>query len=291
MGRSIELIGIAAVALATPPRLCVLTGLRLPSYFLIPFGVATHPKTGAPWHLPKLPTQAVSKPGNDEISRVTPERNQPSPPESDVALKTLNSPSRTLSSTHFLASRQVLAHVSGLTPSKYKRLMPYRWRQDPSVKLPDIIWREDMDVLVLEILRRNLSKTLSYLASRPAAYIAPCKSYDGINNHAQVAAVLWLNKDTDTPINDESPSGDTIAFDGRETGPPTYAMHYYKSQYIACYNLAALLGPIELSALQETRPNHYSDQLALIKLKRNTVKVQLELWKLLGYIVQDGQSA
>lgn len=286
MGRSIKLIGIAAVALATPPRLCVLTGLRLPSYFLIPFGVATHPKTGAPWHLPKLPTQAVSEPGNDEISRVTPEGNQPSPGESDVALKTLKSPTRTLSSTHFLASHQVLAHVSGLTPSKYKRLMPYRWRQDPSVKLPDIIWREDMDVFVLEILRRNLSKTLSYLASRAAAYIAPCKSYEGINNHAQVAAVLWLNEDADTPINDESPNGDAIA-----SGPPTYAMHYYKSQYIPCYNLATLLGPTELSALQETRPNHYSDQFAVIKLKRNTVKVQLELWKLLGYIVQDGKSA
>ena len=290
MGRRVELIGIAAVALATPPRLCVLTGLRLPSYFLIPFGVATHPKTGAPWHLPKLPTQAVSEPGQDEISRVTPVGNQPSPREPDDASKNLKSPTRTLSSTHFLASRQVLAHVSGLTPSKYKRLMPYRWRQDPSVKLPDIIWREDMDVLVLEILRRNLSKRLSYLASRPAAYIAPCKSYDGINNHGQVAAVLWLNKDADTLITNEPPIGVAITFDGRETGPPTYTMHYYKTHYIPCYNLATLLGPIRLSALQESRPNHYGDRFAVIKLKRNTVKVQLELWKLLGYIVQDGQS-
>ena len=167
--------------------------------------------------------------------------------------------------------------------------MPHRWRHDPSVKIPDLVWREDMGIFVLENLRRNLSKTLSYLASRPAAYIAPCKNYDGINNHAQVAAVLCLSKDAGASIHDESATGNAISFDGRETGPPPYAMHYYKTHYIPCYNLAALLGPSQLSALQRSPPGHYSDQFAIIKLKRNTVKVQLELWKILGYIVHDGK--
>ena len=196
---------------------------------------------------------------------------------------------RTLSSTHFLASRQVLAHVSGLTPVHYKRLMPYRWKQDPSVKLPEIVWREDMDIFVLETLRRNLSKTLSYLASRSAAYVTPCKDHDSINKHSQVAAVLWLRNDADNSIRNEPSTGDTTYFDVGETAPPPYAMHHHKTCYIPYYNLAALLGPSQLSALQGSRPEHYGDPLAVIKLKRTTVKVQLELWKLLGYVAQDGK--
>ena len=287
-GPMFVLTSIAALALATPPRLCVLTDLRLPSYFQIPFGVATHPKTGAPWHLPKLPTQVVSHPDDDESPIANPEETRSSLLKPDDASATLESPVRILSSTHFLASRQVLAHVSGLAPAKYKNMMPIRWRLEPSVKVHDIIWREDMDTLVLDILRRNVSITLSYLASRPAAYITPCKSYKSIDNHVQVAAVLWLRNSAITSTHGESSNGGAASLDSGETGPPPYAMHYHKARYIPCYNLAALLGPTQLSALQESWPGHYSDQLAVIKLKRNTIKVQLELWKLLGYIVRDG---
>lgn len=205
------------------------------------------------------------------------------------ASTTLKSPIRILSSTHFLASRQVLAHISSLTPVNYKRLLPYRWRQESTLKVPEIVWREDMDIFVLEILRRNVSKTLSYLASRPAAYIAPCKSYDSINKHAQVAAVLWLRKNADTSIHDERSAGDATSSEVGEIGPPPFIMHYHKVRYIPYYNLAALLGPSQLSALQRSLPDHYGDQFAVIKLKRTTVKVQLELWKLLGYISQDGK--
>ena len=288
MQQRIELTTIAAIALATPPRLCVLTGLRLPSYFQIPFGVATHPKTGVPWHLPKLSTEAVSNTGDNEIPDAKCEQTLASPLEVDAS-STAKKRIRTLSSTHFLGSRQVLAHVSGLTPVQYKRLVPYRWRQDPSIKLPEIVWREDMDIFVLEILRRNLSKTLSYLASRSAAYVAPCKNYDSINKHGQVAAVLWLRKDAETSIRNEPSTGDATSFGVREIAPPPYAMHHHKTRYIPYYNLAALLGPSQLRGLRESRPDHFGDPLAVIKLKRTTVKVQLELWKLLGYVAQDGE--
>ena len=287
MGQSIELTSTTAIALSTPPRLCVLTGLRLPSYFQIPFGVATHPKNGEPWHLPKLPTQAVSDPGDDEMPSLKTEGSKSAPLEPNDASAILESSGRTLSSTHFLASGQVLAHVSGLTPPKYKRLMPYRWRQDSSVKIPDIIWREDMNVFVLEILRRNLLQTLLYLASRPAAYIVPCSHYDSINNHDQVATVLWLRKDADAPTHQGWSTGEANSFDIKGTAPPPYAMHYHKGRYIPCYNIAALLGPVHLNALQASRPGEYGEQFAVLKLKRNTVKVQLEMWKVLGYIIKD----
>lgn len=234
-----------------------------------------------------LSTQAVSDPGDDEIPNGNPKQTLPSSMQHDAPME-FKSPMRTLSSTHFLASRQVLAHISGLTPPQYKKLMPYRWREDPSVKLPKIIWREDMDTFVLDILRKNVFETLSYLASRPADYVVPCKTYDSINKHPQVAAVLWLGKDADTSNHDESSTSDAISLDVGETSPPPYAMHHYKTHYIPYYNLAALLGPNYLGALQQSRPGHYGDQLAILRLKRTTVKVQSELWKLLGYVARDG---
>ena len=264
-----------------------MTGLRLPSYFHIPFGIVTHPKSKAPWHLPRLPFQAPSNPVNDEVPNGQRGGSFSHPLESDTPT-TLKSPIRTLSGTHFLASRHVLAHVSALTPVQYKRLLPYRWKHDTSVKLPEIIWREDMDIFVLEILRRNVLKTLCYLASRPAAYIAPCKASESVNEHSQVAAVLWLRKPPDTSLNDKTATSEAISFNIGKTGPPPHAMHYYKTRYIPYYNLPALLGPSRLSALQKDRPDHYGEHFAVVKLKRTTVRVQLELWKLLGYMTRDG---
>ena len=229
-----------------------------------------------------------SNPVNDEIPNGQPRDSFSSPLEPGTPT-TLKSPTRTLSGTHFLASRHVLAHVSALSPVQYRRLFPYRWRQDTSVRLPEIIWREDMNIFVLEILRRNVLKTLCYLASRPAAYIASCKDYESVNEHSQVAAVLWLRKSPNTSLNDEPATSDATSFDVGKTGPPPHAMHYYKTRYIPYYNLPALLGPSRLSALQKDRPDHYGDFFAVIKLKRTTVRVQLELWKLLGYMTQDGK--
>ena len=280
---------VAAIALATPPRLCVLTSLRLPSYFQIPFGVGTHPKTGAPWHLPKLPVRAVCDPGDHEFPSAYPEGSEQSSLELDSSSMVPRGPARTLSSTNFLASRQVLAHISSLTPSKYMKLMPYRWKQDSSIKLIEVVWREDMDTFVLDILRRNISKSLSHLASRPAGYIIPCKTYDSINEHDQVAAVLWLRNDVDISTNDEVSTVSALPYHVNGTGPPPYAMHYHKTRYVPCYNLAALLSPIGIRALQESGLNQYRDQFAVVKRKRNTVKVQLELWKLLGYVIQNGK--
>ena len=145
-----------------------------------------------------------------------------------------------------------------------------------------------MNIFVLEILRRNVLKTLCYLASRPAAYIAPCKAYESVNEHSQVAAVLWLRKPPDDSLNDKQTTSDASSFDIGETGPPPHAMHYHKTRYVPYYNLPALLGPSRLSTLQKDRPDHYGDRFAVIKLKRPTVRVQLELWKLLGYMAQGG---
>lgn len=163
--------------------------------------------------------------------------------------------------------------------------MPYRWKEDPALKISEIVWREDMATFVLSMLRDSVTQGLAYLASRPAAYIAACKDCDKISVHVQISAVLWLGPDSETSAQDLSSAS------REDQGPPPYAMHYYKSCYMPYYNLLTLLGPTHVRALRESNPNQFSSQFAIIKAKRTTVKVQLELWKLLGYVVQQDRVA
>lgn len=55
-----------AHALVTPIRRCQLTEARLPSYFLLGFGVTKHPTTGAQWHLPRLAVDPLLTPKRNE---------------------------------------------------------------------------------------------------------------------------------------------------------------------------------------------------------------------------------
>ena len=163
--------------------------------------------------------------------------------------------------------------------------MPYRWKQDPNLKVADIVWREDMDTFVLETLRENVARRLAYLAKSAAAYISSCKDHEHISKHHQVGAVLWLGPNSEDTARTGFPDKDGAATgDFRESGPPSYAMHHYKNHYIPVYNLLALLGPTKLRNLRETSSSHFGDQYAVIKMRRLTVEVQLELWKLLGYL-------
>ncbi len=188
---------------------------------------------------------------------------------------------RTASGTHLVASRAALAYISKLTKPAYRRLLPYRWKEDPSLRTSEIVWREDMDTFVLEMLRKSVARDLRYLASRPAAYIAACKGYDNIADHTQLNAVMWLGPDPEA--SSQEASSDSTA-KCEDQGPPPYAMHHYKDHYVPYHNLLALLGHTHLQTLKASKPAHFGGRMAVIKAKRTTVKVQVELWRLLGYL-------
>ena len=153
-----------------------------------------------------------------------------------------------------------------------------------------------MDTFVLEILRDNVARRLAYLAGSNAAYISRCRDHDHISKHHQVGAVLWLGpKSEDTTETGFENEDGAVTGNLGKLGPPPYAMHQYKNHYIPVYNLLTLLGPIKLRDLRESSCSHFGDQYAVIKMKRLTVEVQLELWKLLGYLAsgenEEGQSS
>lgn len=156
------------------------------------------------------------------------------------------------------------------------QMIPHRWKQDGRFKADEIVWREDMDSFVLDLMRRRCVNLLKYLSGLSAAYIAACESYEDIQKKHQPGAAMWFGQ----------PFGCEVSGKGEEA-PPLYAMIKYKaSSHIPVYNMPALLGPEHLHQLRNSgKP--FKEPFAAIKEKRNTLEIQLQLWKLMGYMAHD----
>lgn len=197
-------------------------------------------------------------------------------------------PRRTLTGTHFVAQKSALRFISRLDKQKYPKVFPYRWKTGVSLNTRDVVWRKDMDTYVLELMRKDLLKHLEYVGSRPAGYVVGCTSNEHVKRHTQVGAALWLGAvDEVTPNASEEEVAERYvdALQGNN-GPPAYAMLDYRGRYIPAYNLQTLLGEKCLEQLRESNAL-FRDTMAVVKQKRNTVKVQMALWKLMGYLASD----
>ena len=284
--------------MATPIRSCPLSQLTLPEYFHLDFGLQSHPITGALWHLPRLAMRKKTKPSDEgqpvgDTSAATNANHQDSTHPS-TAQPRAEGPKhlRTLSGSYLPARAPALRYISGMRHKHYLRvIIPYRWKGDLALNANHIVWREDMEQYVLSLMRTEIISSLSYLSSLPAGYIVRCNDWASIDQHRQVAAVLWLGDVT--PQKDSSNAGPGEADTDwqshtsmKEKEPPPYAMVFYRGQHIPVYNLRSLLSPSCLSTLaQNCVP--LRGTLTLIKRKHNTVDLQLALWKLMGYLAPD----
>ena len=197
-------------------------------------------------------------------------------------------PLRTLSSNYLSARAVAMRFISKLRRREHARLLPFRWKEDPTLKLNDIVWREDMDEYILSLMRHDIVRKLTYLSSQPAGYIARCDGWDHIDKHRQVAATLWLgeavpafkfHRDEEEPV----ASVDAAGSKEWDTGPPAYAMVHYRDRYIPTYNLPSLMGRKQLGRWMSGCPQ-LRGSMAVVKQKHNTVGLQLALWKLMGYL-------
>lgn len=97
-----------AQALSTPVRSCALTGLRFPSYFLLDFGLATHPRAGKPWQLPRLvldrnATMSRKTPSSEEDLEQTSPLSTEADEDPDPASQMQNLLAQSLAPTSFLS--------------------------------------------------------------------------------------------------------------------------------------------------------------------------------------------
>ncbi len=287
-----------AQALASPLRQCGLTGVRLPSRFLITFGVAHHPKTGDPWHLPRFspdtfPESRSNAPTSDPLpNSANKAHNSPSP--------TGSSSFRFMSGSYYLSSRSAL-HLLSTSRRKFLiRTLPPRWKRDPSLKIFDLVWRQDMDTFVLELLRKHVVRVLKYAATSFATHLHTDVIDSKLPGHRDVAAVLWLGKPLpygeDSTITQGHEAEDRAAADkdphscyslenpaASAKPSPFYAMFPHQGASIPIYNLPALLGPEHLQILR-TFGSGFQAETTYITRKIKTVELQMALWRLMGYM-------
>lgn len=166
-------------------------------------------------------------------------------------------------------------------------MFPLRWKVGANLETREVAWRQDMDTYVLELLRKELLTNLKYIGSRPSGYMVSCGSYEQIGKHAQVGAALWLDGTSEGQasrvLEGTGKGGDTGAASEGSVGPPAYAMLDYRGRYIPFYNLRTLLGVEFLEQLKGSN-GIFQGKFVVVKQKRNTVKIHLALWKLMGYL-------
>ena len=195
-------------------------------------------------------------------------------------------PLRTMAGTYFAAQRATIQFISRLDKHEYSKMFPYRWKNSMALNTKDIVWREDMDTYVLGLMRKNLARDLQYMSSRASGYVAR-STYEQVGSHPQLGAALWLGAwDSRSSISVEGTGIDGEAdLSIGSAGPPAYATLDYRGCYIPIFNLQTLLGNKPLEQLRESN-SFFQGELAVISERRDTVKVQMALWKLMGYLAE-----
>jgi hypothetical protein len=140
--------------------------------------------------------------------------------------------------------------------------------------------RPDIDIFVLELMRRRAVEGLEYLG-KLGHYILPFHhGWKGaILPSKHVGAILWTGAE----------QGKSNKFP--ENGPPEFAVTEVgtsKKRKVPVHNLDMLLGREHLQRLRETS-DLFQNGLLILKHKNVTVDMLLKLWKLQGYMAEHRQ--
>lgn len=279
--------------------MCMVTGARAPAFFLIEFHALNHPKTGAPWFVPdELVQSGVRLIKNHDTIQATGSRamnveavGEDSTLEKDGTSSISSKPSQlpvVRSGAYLLARPEVLHHISKKSrrSAEIFKLAPRRWKDDKSMKTKELVWREDMEDFVRNMLRRTVVAKLKYLESRKAGYIQRDRNgFDEIEKIQRLGAVLWLGP---PPIRKARYTSEVTDQDS-ERGPPPLAMANYRGRYVPIYNLRTMLGIELVQALRE-HSGVFEGEIVMIKAKANTVRTQMILWKLQLYMTTSDSS-
>ena len=280
----------SAQALATPVRVCPVTSARLPKFFLQRFNLVSHPETNQSYFVPqaldsKAPQNAPHK------NLVTNQSSDEDQGEDSSALqggKKVSHCTRTGPSAYVLASQKLMQELerdSSPYNGAYKKLL--RMSSTGQVNLTKVlntsIWRPDMHGVVLELMRRRIVEGLVHFAGmvekQGRKYITKLGSWDEVGQHKHRGCVLFLG-----------PPNDRGASSGLGFVPPRLStMDFPESRFgkkLAVHNLHMLLGSEHLGCLRSQSELLSSGSLFLLG-RQATVKLQMLLWKLQGYMAWD----
>lgn len=265
-----------ALALATPVRRCPGTTLALPKFFLQDFNIVLHPETGQPWYVPTSLALSRQQQKASKAESIEDESQDEKTAETGPLKKPSGPTGYLLARQDYLAQQ----NLNGELHSKdHKKLMALHHSSDRiRATANKAIWREDMDTLILTLMRRRVLEDLIYLSTLSAdstrdPYVVRCQTWDEVKAdkyRGQRGCVLWLGQGGDGP----GPRA-TLDIPGVKFG-----------RKIAVHNLWRLLGPEGVERLRGEADLFTEGEVFLV-LRKRTVEMQMKLWKLQGYLAHE----
>lgn len=295
-----------AVALASPVRMCAVTGTRLPREFFTDWGLVQRPDDEGLWFMPvgllrdELSSSKVTKADQHEPAE------QLSPKNKSIRSLTL----RIIDRLPLLKDLTIplVRNKSGRRPL-LTRLVPFRWKHPlgPFTTREEkrLIWREDMPEFVLERMRKHVLKKLKDMyrtQKRPKSELGSLRviqvkdnSYDALLEglgrlekieRMECSGVLVLGRQVEGRENGDSETAQEQAHDcelAKSLYPDLVTLPQYQSK-VPVFDLSELLSPADLAEIRSYGPQFENTALILIPVNPTAVQALLALWKLKAFL-------
>lgn len=295
-----------AVALASPPRLCSITGARLPRALMGEWGLVQGPNEESLHMLPvglfkdSLVGRGTSKPTSPEDESPSVEASTQNEEAASVR------PLHNEQSRHQLVLRMVdrlpllrkIAPPLGGGSSKrptVAKLLPFRWKH-PNGPITmrverSMVWRENMPEFVLRHMRLDVARKLE----------KTCKRFARLGASNGVWNVLEMQEYSDTALEDAlrclqlvdraecgavlllGPFPESTLFSGTILLPQT-------QRTIPVFNLSELLTDSHLRKLRDAAASHFQHPALFFRPDDPlSIETMLSLWKLKRFLASDSK--
>ncbi|OQE29680.1 hypothetical protein PENSTE_c002G01160 [Penicillium steckii] len=293
-----------AVALASPVRMCVATGTRLPRRLMGVYGLVKRPNTTQSYLLPlDLIKDSIQKRSVEDDS-LMPESNPDQPANMNV--------SPLIARDKKFAQRPVL-HMTTLgpliravTPSLATRvgkkpgvakLIPYRWKYPlgplNSTDLKDCVWRSDMPEFLLRSMREDIVKRIvSFNAEQDGENDLIWESLDIDKYCSEITIQAALSK---LKASNDEACGAVLLFGskkeqaGGQNDSLKTVFHPRSQTRIPVFDLSVMLSD-SLESLRESQDAHLEHTKALFFRpdgSRESTNLMLYLWKLQRFLAEN----
>ncbi|KAM0429676.1 hypothetical protein ACHAPT_006282 [Fusarium lateritium] len=299
-----------AEALMTPMRRCVNSNTSLPRYFYQDFELVDHPDPNEPssWWAPGPLTFENVTPFHDPNITELRARHRSgvregeefpqTPTEGSAASETANSETEPSSAgpnarqdteaqerrprraplTGYILARKKILELMGTpsqTHSMMAKMMSNRHGMAVASKGVRKIWREDMDEVLLQMMKSKVTDTLiqrgKHSTDPEFKFIQPCSGWDDSDAFMKGGCILWIPKE---------PQGESSAYATLDVRGPS------SRTKLAVHDLLWVLGEEEVQRLKNEAKIFRDREILLLKPWRSRAirNLHLLLWRLQGYL-------
>lgn len=302
-----------AVALASPVRMCVVTGTRLPKAFLSDYGLFQRPESDRLWFLP-------SRLVRDDLTRPSPRKDFTDAIAEHGTSMQDESPQRRTSDRSGLSTKSLrvvtrLPLLKQLTnyfvdsktvkSPRVSRILPIRWKP-PLGPITNkwerkLVWREDMPDFVLGRMRREVVNRLARVCSRQGGVVGD--NNDAIQSieletFSEVGLLNGLSRVNDLVgaecgavliVGSYQGSRESIpsANDVGEARPPDLIMLPGRQSKVPVFDLTVLLSEDYLAELKRCLPQPEATAFFFRPDDPMGAEAMLSVWRLQCFIRED----